>query len=155
MNEFIVWDKDNFFGNAPMQNFYAIAQLKEEAYSIEISEDFKIKFNYLDSCTYGGDTLKSKVFNTFNYIGKDDIEGNKIYADCSIVEFEDFAERPHCGYGVIRFWSLVEPYIETRWIDVDGNPTNDIFPLKIDVSINVNSFKIIDTIQENKLGLIK
>ncbi len=93
------------------------------------------------------------------FIGKTDIEGNKIYADSSIVEFfEPYHESNFKGYfiwcsktyrykiyilqgtGRIQEGNTTEIMKESRWCGLVEKFTK---------------YKIIDTIQENKLGLIK
>ena len=70
MNEFIVWDTENFISLS--QAF------KDEAVVVDLSDGF-------DSYTLD---IGFENYSLHNYIGKTDIDGNKIYADCSIVEFE-------------------------------------------------------------------
>ncbi len=116
MNEFIVWDKVNKeFGR--------------------ISEAGTISEWSWDECTSNND------YTLHQYIGKTDINGNKIYADSSIVEFNilDSKYRGFFTYNSARLRYEIE-ISSKESIIYDGG---------------VKDFKIIDTIQENKLGLIK
>lgn len=120
MNEFIVWD------------------------------DIRHEFNK-DITSYMSFNKKGKI-NSFNgfgntqyfqYIGKIDISGNKIYADCSIAEFY-FQDKKMQGY-----FNFNKELLSYRIICFNG--------WKIGFGVNIediNNIKIIDTIQENKLGLI-
>lgn len=85
-------------------------------------------------------------WKAFIYIGLNDISDNKIYADSSIVEFEYYIKEQFfkgigyityiknlCCYCICTFNKLSTTIAETEFLN----------------------FKIIDTIQENKLGLIK
>lgn len=88
-----------------------------------------------------------------NYIGKKDIEGKKIYANYSIVEF-DYSGDPYTvkiqGYFYFNTDAL---FYEIRGVNYKNNKSE-----KLEYCINehkISNLKIIDTIQENKLGLIK
>ena len=96
------------------------------------------------------------------YIGLKDIEDNKIYADSSIVEFElkDF-----CPCEVMEMDCECEIYTKCRGY-FNFNYTQLAYDIilfnseKIKITYNrrfydIKNIKIIDTIQENKLGLIK
>lgn len=94
----------------------------------------------------------------FQYIGKKDTEGNKIYADSSIVEFIYQGEQiPVHGARVHHTISLVGFFTydneEARY-EVDILNNSEYVCLNFD-SLKFKDIKIIDTIQENKLGLIK
>lgn len=80
------------------------------------------------------------------FIGKKDIEGTKIYADCSIFEFREGRNETYKGYfyydtTMLRFRIKTLDRYSSKIIDYTWTQIFDI--------------KIIDTIQENKLGLIK
>tara|TARA_R110001606_G_scaffold2504_5_gene10998 strand:+ start:9539 stop:9853 length:315 start_codon:yes stop_codon:yes gene_type:complete len=100
--------------------------------------------------------------NTFNYIGLKDIAGNKIFKDSSIVEFElkDF-----CPCKIMEMDCECEIYTKYR-----GYFTFNYNQLAYDIVLlnnkkiktvynrkfkNIKNIKIIDTIQKNKLALIK
>ncbi len=93
------------------------------------------------------------------FIGKTDIEGNKIYADSSIVEFEDKSlvwekeyskqvTRKHKGFFKYSREKLA--YMVCVF-DEDLRVVEWCFYYEKELF----NIKIIDTIQENKLGLIK
>lgn len=124
MNEFIVWDKD-------CKDF--LNDFDRKKLSIKIIEDCK-------------DLGNMARFTFHQYIGKKDINNNKIYADCSIVEFEykDTSDK-YIEKGVFKYHNdLCFYYIE----DFRGT----LFHL---VKDTIRNIKIIDTVQENKLELIK
>lgn len=80
-------------------------------------------------------------------IGLNDINDNKIYANCSIVEFNNSQLwNKHIG---IFFYNKDKLCYQIKIID--GIRKDEIIPYDRYCS----DFKIIDTIQENKLGLIK
>jgi len=82
----------------------------------------------------------------FYDIGLKDINGKSIYADCSIVEFNNSQLwNKHIG---IFFYNKDKLCYQIKIIN--GNRNNEIIPYDRYCS----DFKIIDTIQENKLGLI-
>lgn len=90
-----------------------------------------------------------------NYIGKTDINGKKIYADCSIVEFDHFAanEADLQTNRAYLIYDINDCCYDLYFIDAD------LYGLRVAISHFSRSmrseFKIIDTVQENKLGLIK
>jgi len=138
MNEFIVWDsvenrelKVNEFAVSKDGN---IVLLKEgKIYDVRVSEG---------------------RYSLYNYIGKTDVEGNKIYVDSSIVEFVLSGSRKNFkATGYFYFFNGDLSY-EFKCLAIDGK--------KLEVPrTDINwrdaygkTIKIIDTIQENKLGLI-
>jgi len=92
--------------------------------------------------------------NVFAYISKKDINNKKIYADCSIVEFAHRYVKDDYSHDCIL--RGVFTYSEDKLCYVIELLPNDIYKVNF-LSFNENSglFQIIDTIQENKLGLIK
>lgn len=97
-------------------------------------EDY-IDVNFKDRCKAFKDTeLK-------------DINGKSIYADSSIVEFKN--SQLWNKYNGIFFYNKERLCYQIRIID--GVRNSEIIPYDRYSS----DFKIIDTIQENKLGLIK
>lgn len=84
-----------------------------------------------------------------NYIGLNDIDGKKIYADSSIVEFEYGSKNNrHKKIGVYVYDKNIAGYYIC-----DINNKN--IAIAHHLSYPITNIKIIDTIQENKLGLIK
>ncbi len=127
MKEFIVWDKND---NRFLDSLFVNCELNE---AVSNNEDFEI----------------------FQYIGKADIKGNKIYADSSVVEMtirDEDGKHTHIGFfnynSFLLCYDFREPYKNG---EMSGNRIWRMEKLQI-YSVQ---FKIIDTIQENKLGLIK
>ena len=92
----------------------------------------------------------------FKPIGLKDTEGNKIYADCSIVEFsvcslEPFSKKKQIKrIGKVRYCNSTCAY-EIVVVNMSRIEYYDFSGMAFEIS----DIKIIDTIQENKLGLIK
>ena len=120
MNEFIFWNKhyEKFFDDLTISGINVNEALEE-------NEDWI----------------------ALPYIQKDDINNNKIYADCSIVEFEWKIS----GLKKVGYFYYSNEYLcyMIKWV---SEYTSDV--LFYD-KYTMKNFKIIDTIQENKLGLIK
>lgn len=125
MNEFIVWDKAfKIFRNKLPFN-----------YCIDLDGKIKIFEN------------KTIVRNAedmylFNYIGIKDINNEKIYADCSIVEFKYINKKLQ---GYFKFDKFKLKY----FIILLNNKTLEYDPY------NILNIKVIGTLQENKPELIK
>lgn len=141
MNEFIVWDKEK----------HIFVPQGEIIFSFYGDNKIVVTPNCIE---YIGDTCHDNYnenrFNIFNHIGLKDINGKSIYADSSIVEFDKYS----CGHseqlkGFIRESS---PMI-FQIVILDNDIWNILYWHEFRHSIK--NFKIIDTIQENKLGLIK
>ena len=77
-----------------------------------------------------------------NYIGIKDINNNKIYADSSIIEF---------FHKSIKQIGIVKYSIDSAYYYFDIKNGSGHIPLYM---VNFEKIKIIDNIQENKLGLI-
>ena len=123
MNEFIVWDKFN-----------------EVFYKRENFKTLKLFFSMIFSCIDGDNGL-----TYHNYIEKTDIEGNKIYADSSVVKI---------AYGLRSTRRVITGYFtyNKNSFKYDFIFLNGVaFELNLIIASN---FKIIDNLQENKLGLI-
>lgn len=128
MNEFIVWYTD---GKNIHSREYTLEQL--------ISNDH---LDYLcDSRTLGS----FRVDSILQSIGTKDINNKKIYADSSIVECIVKQEK----VNMYVFYDVCT--LSFRFCPVE------IYPMTVrDISFNkIVNPRIIDTIQENKLGLIK
>jgi len=130
MNEFIVWDKKD-------KTFVS----KEDASFIESGSYSSIITDIIDKNT--------DRYQLFKGIGKTDINNEMIYADCSIVEFDLKQNHPLEIYskecGIFKYSNeTLSYYIEL----LNGNT------LGFGRWENVKNIKIIDTIQENKLGLM-
>lgn len=115
------------------------------------TDELNIDFNDLEDITWSEEKCTRTAIrytreDETKYIGKKDIEGNKIYADRSIVEFQDALGIDCQGYLSLDTKSL-QYYIVILNNELLENVRTDNYDLF--------EFKIIDTIQENKLGLIK
>ena len=150
MNEFIVWDKElEFFGES-------------NKYLINCNGD--LFFDNNDKYLYN----QTDKLVACNYIGLKDINNNKIYADCSIVEF-DFEykstqpKRLENGLSQSTVYSQIQKTKLKGWFEYNNeelryeiNILNDSDFICLWYQIgDMRNLKIIDTIQENKLGLIK
>lgn len=137
MNEFIVWVKE------------------EKRIDVLISIDYE----------HGEITcMENQSERTYNfhevsflpYIGKTDINNKKIYADCSIVEFsvcslEPFSKKKQTKrIGKVRYCNSTCAY-EIVVINMSRIEYYDFSGMAFEIS----DIKVIDTIQENKLRLIK
>lgn len=81
-------------------------------------------------------------------IGLKDINGKSIYADCSIVEFNNSINQNHTYKGVFYYLP-----IEARYMIKVFNKNN--FEIWFYNSDKILNLQIVDTVQQNKLGLIK
>ena len=94
--------------------------------------------------SYSGHWYDANNYQVCNYISKKDVNNKKIYADCSIVKWEKQGII-YCG-----FFSF-----DKENLRYEINIWNQDEIVKVDYFyLNHNNFKIIDTIQENKLGLV-
>lgn len=144
MNEFIVWDKENsefIDENKPwwVLGFYPNGDV----------------YNQEEHKRYS----KDERYVLLKDIGITDIDNKKIYADSSIVEFtirEDGIKLPVIGY--FKFDPIFLRYY-IRIIEDKGVENRYYLGLQVvpwdKYCDYIRDIKIIDTIQENKLGLIK
>lgn len=91
------------------------------------------------------------------YVCLKDINNNKIYANCSIVEFDflGFGELTPDSYKAFVKWNKERFRYDIQTLSrVDKNSNLYVFDLGKCID-RISNIKIIDTIQENKLGLIK
>ena len=146
MNEFIIWDsKYKLFLD---ENFKDTLQDNGIDYE---DDDLYYGDEYYPLCTMdfimGSDCEphKDRLSKLF-YIGLNDINNNKIYADCSIVEFQWVN-----GFGNIQTdWGVFKYDLDyLQYLIYEEN--EDINKSSIKEVFNI---KIIDTIQKNKLGLM-
>ena len=128
MNEFIVWYSSD---------------VNENKFSEEFTLEQLIKQDHLDYISDSKMLKNYKVDSINSGVGLKDINGKSIYADSSIVEFEHKDKKLQ---GFFR-------YSKMRLSYVIEDLYNDMGEMVYDGS--QNNFKIIDTIQENKLGLMK
>jgi len=94
----------------------------------------------------------SETHTAYKFAGKKDNENEKIYEESSIVDFEWFdtrfktLQREQGYFKENRYNKCLE------FVHLDSYKSNINFVQHIEA---IKSIKIIDTIQENKLGLIK
>lgn len=143
MSEFIVWDKDNYFGED--NQFHELERFLYEGLSVHFEKDNGLVI--IDYDVYDYASPKPLNIETFNYIGKADINNKKIYADCSIVEFEYFDDNPKNTCKMYGYFSFKEKELGFRVCTFNNSYFSNFN--------HIRDFKIIDTIQENKLGLSK
>jgi hypothetical protein len=130
MNEFIVWDKMT-------NNFVDLKEFENQVFI-----DCNGQINWF---SFEGMSNKCITLDSFQYIGKKDINDKKIYADCSIVEFE----RENIGY---RGYFTFDKDMLFYKIKLLPERRGGIISFKYN-PFEIENLKIIDTIQENKLGL--
>lgn len=139
MNEFIVWDEDS-------------KEFIDENYPFYLAPT-----GLLCIRQNNGQMIYDNNMEYFYSIGKKDISDKKIYADSSIFEFDVI----NCGLSLKTIgYFKYDNYSQCMQIHIlkDIGDDGRILGLKIinyiiyiDEIVNI---KIIDTIQENKLGLI-
>ena len=136
MNEFIVWYSNDINKDKFSKEFTLQELISQDHY--DYISDSPLLVNYkVDSINRG--------------IGLKDTNGKSIYADSSIVEF--IAKRlgkPNIKTIGIFKYSDVSLRYNIELITAIGD--YDLFAYD---DINMSQFEIIDTMQENKLGLIK
>ena len=144
MNEFIIWDKlSTRFGFGKVLQVKLNGNLYVEFKDENGKEFYKYR--------------TPKDIEILNYIGLDSVSGQKIYADSSIVEFDflGFGELIPDIYTVFIKWNREKFRYDIQTLSrVDKNGDLYIFDLGKCID-RISNIKIIDTIQENKLGLIK
>lgn len=147
MNEFIIWDgKYKLFLD---ENF--IDTLQDNGIDYE-DDNLYYGDEYYPLCImdfimgYDYEPHKDRLSKLF-YIGLNDINNNKIYTDSSIVEFQWVN-----GFGNIQTdWGVFKYDLDyLQYLIYEEN--EDINKSSIKEVFNI---KIIDTVQQNKLGLIK
>lgn len=155
MNEFIFWDKSEkkFYDN--VNTFYD----NNEQYRCALADGKVLVHHYYNE--YEEDLInpykEDNVIVPFQYIGLNDIDNNKIFADSSIVEFDflGFGELTPDNYAAFIKWNREKFRYDIQTlsrIDKDG----DFYVFDMGKCIDrISNIKIIDTIQENKLNLIK
>lgn len=147
MEEFIVWDNkyklfldDNF--KDTIQDNGIDYEEDELYYGDEYYPLCPMDFIMGDD----GDRYKDRISKLF-YVGLDDINNNKIYADCSICKVNYFSSSDWISdYCYFSF--------DTENLRYTVCLINEKEIVDFEASY-FDCFEIIDTIQENKLGLIK
>ena len=140
MNEFTIWDKVNLHWI--------------DLFGISISDSGEV----MAVSDLNGNQYGLHQVDLINYIGKTDIEGNKIYADSSIVEFDYIyietigkqSDKARVkGYFTFNNDTLAYDLIFFHnWIDSMPNYWFNMHMKKEDAR-RASNFKIIDTLQEN------
>jgi len=153
-NEFIVFIKDEC-------EFLTIEEIRENSeldliYDWENNKLTLVRFNSGDGYTpeegeFSNPTWEKVDCEFFPYINKTDINGKKIYPDCSIFEFEHINTYRHKSIkqGFFTFDEDLCCYM-IKCINEDL-----IFIYAYTSAFRtITNIKIIDTIQENKLSLL-
>ena len=135
MKEFIVWYSN---GTDKFNKEFTLDDLISQLHYDEICDSPLLK-DY-------------KVIEICQSVGLKDINNNKIYADCSIVEFGfiGFGESKIVTYQGFAKWNS-----DKYRYDIEVISHSDRFVFDLGKCIDrISNLKIIDTMQENKLGLI-
>ena len=134
MNDFIVWDKYR---------------------KVWIDESYPFFINSSGFLCIQRNDKQMVIENDceiFKPIGLKDTEGNKIYADSSIIEFVHIGRLSNHALKKVGIFKFIKKDLQYRVIDLECNKDG----LEVESPFHkLCAFKIIDTIQENKLGLIK
>ena len=145
MDEFIIWDDG-------IHTF-------EEAMADKAPSGGFVPYDYTIKCDGYLKGALNGEYPSFKDIGLKDINGKSIYANSSIVEFtirEDGIKLPVNGY--FKFDPIFLRYY-IRIIEDKGVGNRYYLGLQVvpwdKYCDYIRDIKIIDTIQENKLGLIK
>ena len=138
MNDFIVWYSD---------------ENNQNMFSEEFTLEQLISRNHLDEISDSPLLKNFKVDSINNGIGLKDRNGKNIYADCSIVELDYSVGLWQYKKAIgVFFWD--NERLKYRLNIIEKNNAYGKVIWNFEPRENKN-FKIIDTIQENKLGLIK
>lgn len=145
MNEFIVWDKDKKCFYDGKNNGINVFQLNQDG-TLSFYQHYDDGYF---SDEYFSDEYTNNFYIPFKNTELKDINGKSIYADSSIVEFE-FYNSSNKWEKTIGYFK----YIPECFCYVVIALCNSYSSIPISTLANRN-IEIIDTIQENKLGLIK
>jgi len=133
IEDFIIWDKlNNQFLDCDLVNGIVFCNGK---------------FSYVSRRGAIHNDLFAEEVEFFSYVGIDDIDMQRVYADCSIVEFE-WGQNKH---NIIGYFTYNKEYLCYEIIMINAQKGKSMCY----APHNCFNIKIIDTIQENKLGLIK
>ncbi len=125
MNKFIVWDND------------------EERFIDESKCMWRVLYFHRNEKDFVNEV--SDDLDMFQSIGKQDVYGKEIYPDCSIVEFIE----EDTNVFAIGYLCFDKKRLRYRVYDLDEKK---YYKYSEFMSYDI---RVIDTIQENKLGLIK
>lgn len=133
MNEFIVWDEED--NESITLEQYQEKYPKEQGFNDTYNEQVS---RFLDNY-FGCDT--------FNYIGKTDINDKKIYADCSIVKLDIYINGIciHGEKGYFKYDTKELRYNFHRLNFISSRHDN----IRSYVDERFKNIKIIGTLQEN------
>ena len=129
------------------KSFFTIEELIDEGFQIYINKDGSLDIFELADNDYGSSQTFLK-HRTFKYIEKTDDtpEQNKIYADCSIVEF-DFKYFIDDDYWKVRgYFSFNKDLAQYEIREPYSKDCYRIYYLK---DSDIKNIKVIGTIQEN------
>jgi hypothetical protein len=132
MNEFIVWDKTKH----KFIDEYNVLIDGSGTNVHNFNRDSSVRFNRDDK----------NELEICNYIGKTDTEGNKIYADCSIVEYL-ITYTDDCKAEIKRGIFTFNKYTSSFYIQNEAKQelaTNGFWIKR------ASNFKVIGTLQEDK-----
>ena len=140
MNNFIVWDKEykEFYNKDT--DFFKLQKGRTELYSMNEQypySDISMAFTIFD-------LIEDDDFEVLEDIGIKDINDNNIYADCSIVTARVNDEN-------IQEYKIIFSKNRMAYVLKILNSV-DIFTF---LNNKIEILEVIDTVQENKLGLIK
>lgn len=139
MNEFIVWYSND---------------KNEDKFSMEFSLQELIRQDHLDYISDSKQLVNYKVDSINRGIGLKDISNKNIYADSSIVEFKMLINKQEVN--IMGYFSYIEEELRYEFYQYFNQRKSFIKAyLSPNDSRIIEKFKIIDTTQENKLGLIK
>ena len=154
MHEFIVWDKKSKKFrplNCIVYNTSGHYDLDKKDIDIKLVNCWGQPFKGYETEDSNPNILVKREkgqFTIHKAIGKTDINNKKIYADSSIVEFKYKSNHPLSilkeEKGVFIFYNPLLQYCIRTFEE------NELYTIQ-----GLRDLKIIDTIQENKLGLIK
>jgi len=138
MNEFIVWDEEN-------------ARFSDlELFHNQIFINHEGKTKWFD---HSGMSDADFQLKPFWYIGKTDIEDNKIYADCSIVEFL-IQEEQGKPYIKCKGFFHYEEFLLSNVVRIFQQDGFKEWYIKTYDKDMMTDFKIIGTLQEDKHLLV-
>lgn len=126
MDKFIVWYSND---------------INKDKFSMEFTLQELISQDHLDYISDSKQLVNYKVDSINDGIGLTDINGKSIYADSSIVEYR------------IQKWKVIYNVFQMSY-ELECVSNKSLSNMRLTGAYK-NQLKIIDTIQENKLGLIK
>jgi hypothetical protein len=129
MNEFIVWDKD-------IEKF-------EYLNNTWLEFGLEVEPMLVNSGAVGYERISTTNISIHNYIGKTDIEGNKIYANSSIVEVNDSKSKFYEDICIVRYDKNICSFMLCS-VDFEDDRQEHFRP-----DYSNKNYKVIGTLQEN------